>query len=33
MARKDTEQYQSYAKDAFDNPPRAPLACTAAIGR
>lgn len=25
MARKDTEQYQSYAKDAFDNPPEGPV--------
>lgn len=25
MARKDTEQYQSYEKDAFDNPPEGPV--------
>ena len=25
MARKDTEQYQSYEKDAFDNPPDGPV--------
>lgn len=25
MARKDTEQYQSYEKDAFDNPPQGPV--------
>lgn len=25
MARKDTEQYQSYVKDAFDNPPEGPV--------
>ena len=25
MARKDTEQYPSYAKDAFDNPPEGPV--------
>lgn len=25
MARKDTEQYRSYEKDAFDNPPEGPV--------
>lgn len=25
MARKDAEQYQSYEKDAFDNPPEGPV--------
>lgn len=25
MARKDTERYQSYEKDAFDNPPEGPV--------
>ncbi|RYQ11102.1 cell wall integrity and stress response protein 1 [Bifidobacterium pseudolongum subsp. globosum] len=25
MARKDTEQYQSYERDAFDNPPEGPV--------